>query len=139
MYVCLTHTLYGFESHHPLRLLLLHINYITLNYKLTIKKKRILGTRINNNDVCITERYYRNRIIRTLYKLIVKSAHKVIIGMKSIFIIYTNIIKNKEMRKILRHKQLTTRPPLLRKKEEKTDDLNGLSVSAVHNGFTVDV
>lgn len=74
-----------------------------------------------------------------MYKLIVKSAHKVIIGMKSIFIIYTNIIKNKEMRKILRHKQLTTRPPLLRKKEEKTDDLNGLSVSAVHNGFTVDV
>ena len=43
------------------------------------------------------------------------------------------------MRKILRHKQLTTRPPLLRKKEEKTDDLNGLSVSAIHNGFTVDV
>ena len=50
--------LYEFQSRHPLRLLLLHVNYIKLKKQLIIGIGACTNTSINNYDVCKTERYW---------------------------------------------------------------------------------
>ena len=60
--------LYDFQSHHPLRLLLLRVNYIQLQrgsnnfHGLTIETKRILGLKLVEMQVKIIMTW-RNRVL----------------------------------------------------------------------------